>query len=57
MVGTCSTNGRGKECIQDICGKARRKQLLGKPRRKWVDNISMDLEDMGWDGTDWIGLA
>jgi hypothetical protein len=30
---------------------------LGRPRRRWVDNIKMDLREIGWDGTDWIALA
>jgi hypothetical protein len=27
------------------------------PRRRWVDNIKMDLREIGWDGMDWIDLA
>jgi hypothetical protein len=30
---------------------------LGRPRRKWEDNIKMDLQEMGCDGMDWIDLA
>jgi hypothetical protein len=26
------------------------------PRRRWVDNIKMDLREIGWDGVEWIGL-
>jgi hypothetical protein len=33
------------------------KRPLGSPRRMWVDNIKMDLRDIGWDGGDWIDLA
>jgi hypothetical protein len=33
------------------------KRLLGRPRRRWVDNIKMDLLEIGWSGVDWIGLA
>jgi hypothetical protein len=29
----------------------------GRPRRRWVDNIKMDLREIGWDGMDWIDLA
>jgi hypothetical protein len=29
----------------------------GRPRSKWVDNIKMDLREIGWDGMDWIDLA
>jgi hypothetical protein len=31
--------------------------LLRRPRRRWVDNIKMDLGMIGWDGRDWIELA
>jgi hypothetical protein len=30
---------------------------LGRPRRRWVDNIKMHLGGIGWGGVDWIGLA
>jgi hypothetical protein len=30
---------------------------LGRPRRRWVDNIKIDLRDIGLDGMDWIDLA
>ncbi|PNF13786.1 hypothetical protein B7P43_G12434 [Cryptotermes secundus] len=30
---------------------------LGRPRRRWVDNIKMDLREIGWDGMDWIDLS
>jgi hypothetical protein len=33
------------------------KRLLGRPRRRWVDNIKMDRRKIGWDGGDWIDLA
>jgi hypothetical protein len=29
----------------------------GRPGRKWVDNIKMDLREIGWDGVDWIDIA
>jgi hypothetical protein len=34
-----------------------RKRPLGRPRHKWMDNIKMDLFEIGWGGVDWIGLA
>jgi hypothetical protein len=37
--------------------EARRKETLGRPRRRWVDNIKMDLREVGWDGMDWIELV
>jgi hypothetical protein len=30
---------------------------LGRPRRKWVDNIRVDLLEFGWNDVDWIGLT
>jgi hypothetical protein len=40
-------------------GNPEGKRPLGRPRRRWVDNIKMDLRDtcIGWDGGDWIDLA
>jgi hypothetical protein len=38
-------------------GKPEGKRLLGRPKRRWVDNISLDLGEVGWGDVDWIGLA
>jgi hypothetical protein len=38
-------------------GKPEGKRPLGRPRRRWVDNIIMDLGEIGWDGRDWIEMA
>jgi PAS domain-containing protein len=46
-----------QERIYIIDGNARGKEPLGRPRRRWVDNIKMDLEEMGWGDVDWISLA
>jgi hypothetical protein len=32
-------------------------KILGRPRRRWEDNIRMDLREIGWSGIDWIDLA
>jgi hypothetical protein len=37
-------------------GKPEGKRPLGRPRRRWVDSIKMDLRDVGRSGVDWIGL-
>jgi hypothetical protein len=57
MGGACSTNGGEEECIWDIGGQARRKETTRKTRRRWVDNIKMDLREIGWDGVNWIDMA
>jgi hypothetical protein len=33
------------------------KRPLGRPRRRWEDNMRMDLKEIGWVGVDWIHLA
>jgi hypothetical protein len=38
-------------------GKREGKRPLERPKRRWVDNIKIDLGEMGWDGRDWIELA
>jgi hypothetical protein len=38
-------------------GKPEGRRTLGRPRRRQVNNIKMDLGEMRWDGVDWIGLA
>jgi hypothetical protein len=40
-----------------LVGKPEEKRSLGRPRRWWVDNIRMDLVEVGWGDVDWIGLA
>jgi hypothetical protein len=49
------------ESMRNACrilvGKPEGKRPLGRQSRRWVDNIKMDLTDIGWDGMDWIKLA
>jgi hypothetical protein len=40
-----------------LVGKPEGKRPLGRPRRRWVDNIRMDLGEVGRGDVDWIGLA
>jgi hypothetical protein len=40
-----------------LVGKPEERKPLGRPRRRWVDNIKMDLREIGWGGMDWIDLA
>jgi hypothetical protein len=60
MGRACSTNGEEdekKNAYRILVGNAERMRPLGRPRRRWVDNITMDLRETGWDGMDWIELA
>jgi hypothetical protein len=38
-------------------GKPQEKRPPGRPRCRWVDNIKIDLREIGWDAMDWIDLA
>jgi hypothetical protein len=38
-------------------GNPERKRPLGRPRRRWLNNIIIDLREIGWDDMDWIDLA
>jgi hypothetical protein len=49
--------GEKKNAYRLLVGKPERKRLPGRPRRRWVDNIRMDLVEVGWGDVDWIGLA
>jgi hypothetical protein len=57
MGRACSTNVGEEQCIEDIGGIPEGKRPLGRPRRRCVDNIKMDLREIGWHGIDWIDLA
>jgi hypothetical protein len=57
MGRACSTNGEKRNACRISVGKPERKRLLGRQRRRWVSNITMDLREIGWDSMDWIDLA
>jgi len=44
-------------CIGVLVGKPKGRRPLGRPRRRWVDNIRMDLQEVGCGYMDWIGLV
>jgi hypothetical protein len=49
--------GEKRNAYRLVVGKPEGKKLQGIPRRRWVDNIRMDLGEVGWGAADWIGLA
>jgi hypothetical protein len=57
MGRACSTNWAKRNTYRVWVGKTERKRPLGRPRRMWVDNIKMDLREIGWDGVYWIWLT
>jgi hypothetical protein len=46
-----------RNAYRKLVGNPEGKRPLGRPRLRWVDNIKMDLREIGWDCTDWIDLA
>jgi hypothetical protein len=57
MGGIRSTNGEKRNAYRLLVGKPEGKRPLGRPRGRWVNNIRMDLGEVGWGDVDWIGLA
>ena len=49
--------GEERGVYRVLVGKQEGKRPLGKPRRRWVNNIRMDLQEVGCGYMDWIGLA
>jgi hypothetical protein len=49
--------GEKRNTYRLLVGKPEGKRTLGRPRRRWVGNIRMDLAEVGWGDVDWIGLA
>jgi hypothetical protein len=56
MGGACSSDG-GRVLYRVLVGKPEGKRPLGRPRRRWEDNIKMNFQEVGCGGMDWIELA
>jgi hypothetical protein len=53
----CSANGEERNVYSLLAGNPEGRKPLGRPRQSWVDNIKMDLIEIGMGELDWIGLA
>jgi hypothetical protein len=53
----CPEWGEKRNVYRLLVRKPERKRPPGRPRRRWVDNIKMDVLEIGWGGVDWIDLA
>jgi hypothetical protein len=49
--------GAKRKAYNILLGNTERKRPLGRLRRRWEDNIKMDLTEIGWGGMDWIDLT
>jgi hypothetical protein len=56
-AGYVARMGETRNAYRILVGKPEGKTPLERPRRRWLDNIKMDLRVIGWDGMDWIELA
>ena len=57
MGGACSAYGGRRGVYRVLVGKPEGKRPLGRLRRRWEDNIKMDLQEVGCGAMDWIELA
>jgi len=57
MSGACSAYGGEESVYRVVMGKPEGKRSLGRPKHRWEDNITMDLQEVGCGGMDWIKLA
>jgi hypothetical protein len=55
--GTCSTHGEERGVCRVLTGRPEEKRPLGRPRRKWEDNIEKVLKESGIDEVNWVQLA
>jgi hypothetical protein len=57
MGRACSLNVETRNAYRIFVGKPEGRRPLGRPAHRWLDNIKMDLGEIGWGGIDWIDLA
>jgi hypothetical protein len=57
MDRVCSTNGAKRNAYRILVGEPEGKRPLGRPRRRWVCNIKMDLRKMRWTGLIWLRIG
>ena len=57
QAGHVARMGEERGVYRVLVGKPEEMRPLGRPRRRWVDNIRMDLQEVGCGCMDWIGLA
>jgi hypothetical protein len=56
-AGHVARMGDNRNANKLLVGKPEGRRPLGRPIRRWLDNIRMDLVEVGWGDVDWIGLA
>jgi hypothetical protein len=56
-AGHVASMGEGRGAYRVLGGRPEGRRPLGRPRRRWEDNIKMDLQEVGWEGVVWIDMA
>jgi hypothetical protein len=56
-AGHVASMGEGRGACRILVGRPEGSRPLGRPRRRWEDNIKMDLQEVGWGDMDWIDMA
>ncbi|KAJ4429512.1 hypothetical protein ANN_21681 [Periplaneta americana] len=56
-AGSCTSDVNPEICISSVSWEVGGKRSFGRPRRRWEDNIKMDLREVGYDDRNWINLA
>jgi hypothetical protein len=57
MIKSKNRMGEKRNAYRILVENPEGKRPLGRPRRRWVDNIKIDLREVEWDGGDWIDLG
>ena len=57
MGGACGAYGAGERVYRVLVGKPEGKRPLGRPRRRWEDDVKMDLQEVGGGFGDWMDLT
>jgi hypothetical protein len=56
-AGHVALMGEGRGAYRILVGRPEGRRPVGRPRRRWEDNMQMDLQGVGWGGTNWIELT
>jgi hypothetical protein len=56
-AGHVARMGEGRGAYSILVRRPKGRRPLERPRRRWEDNIKMDLQEVGWGGVDWIDMA
>jgi hypothetical protein len=56
-AGHVARMGERRDAYRALVGKPERRRPLGRPRRRWEDNIKRDFREVGWGGMEWSDLV